>query len=168
MTDPYREQEFHEPCVRCEARSVTVCRRCALPLCREHRPRRGRCCDVCEKEYERRVEAGEWNAAKPSPPHLRYLASWIGFSVGCGILALIIAVFPRSARRVAILCAAAVMLATTFWAVWPSRRNRKISRARWWLLERRLRRRFIAEGAKLALPGASEAAEEERRPDSNG
>jgi hypothetical protein len=39
------------PCIDCDARPVTTCARCEVALCGRHRPRRGRRCHRCEREY---------------------------------------------------------------------------------------------------------------------
>lgn len=159
-SEPYREQEFHEPCARCDALSVTTCPHCGVPLCREHAPRRRACCEPCEREYERLLQDAKWRGAKSSSGLAIYLAVVFGFFAAFGGLALLL-LLPRAVFRAVVLYGSPVLVAATLWAVLPSRIDRRISRARWWLLERRLRRRFLSEGVTAALPAADGVEDDE-------
>jgi hypothetical protein len=43
------------PCTDCEARPVVQCPRCEMALCARHRPRSGRRCLRCERDYAERA-----------------------------------------------------------------------------------------------------------------
>lgn len=45
------------PCGDCEARPVARCARCDASLCGRHRPRSGRRCHRCERDYAERAPA---------------------------------------------------------------------------------------------------------------
>src|SRR5947208_2183713 len=50
------------PCTDCDARPVAQCARCEVTLCARHRPRIGRRCHRCERDYAER--AGSRNRLK--------------------------------------------------------------------------------------------------------
>ena len=149
--NPYREQEFHEPCGRCEvvSTSTAVCRRCSVPLCRDHAPRRGRCCDQCELEFADRLSLINCDAAKPSPPGFYFIAVSLGIAAAFAFIGLL-PLLPRLAMRIILFYGSPVVLVVTLWALLPIGRNPRVSRARSWLIKRQLRREFLSEGALVA------------------
>lgn len=54
---PYRSAEVTELCGVCRVPTRRGCRRCARPLCAEHRPPRGKRCPECEAAFAQRITA---------------------------------------------------------------------------------------------------------------
>lgn len=140
---PLREAPLTVRCHRCDAIADSACQRCDRPACDEHAPGRGRRCDACEAELERRLAA--------IPPveidrGSRKLAlATIAASTAFFALAAAIAVIAGDASLLtvainavagALFAAAAVALASM-----PGL-GRATTRA---LRRRRARRRFLAE-----------------------
>ncbi|MEM9490298.1 MAG: hypothetical protein AAGC55_14225 [Myxococcota bacterium] len=61
---PLRHQDFRQLCARCRAPTTRTCLRCALPLCAEHAPGRGRRCVNCEAEFRARILRREAESAE--------------------------------------------------------------------------------------------------------
>ncbi|HVV82119.1 MAG TPA: hypothetical protein VHE35_03540 [Kofleriaceae bacterium] len=48
------------PCTACDARPVAQCARCETTLCARHRPRLGRRCHRCERDYADGASGRNW------------------------------------------------------------------------------------------------------------